>query len=169
MSYILEALRKSERERSLGKVPTLSTTTTIARSSRSMGWVAAILLFTIGLVVWGVWFYHSAPTTVVSSPAVPLSADRAESGVPAPIRNEQVHNDITGAGAAEPAPRIESVGNTVKLNVISWSADQGRRFAMINQKIFREGDDLAPGMSVRSIQTDKVILVDHGRELILKP
>lgn len=62
MSYILDALKKSERERSLGHVPTLSTVHSYPKSHASRRWswlvlVLSIMLVLIGVAIYGVMFW----------------------------------------------------------------------------------------------------------------
>lgn len=77
MSYILEALRKAERERSLGQVPTLEARGEAEKSPRARGWLwllAAALL--VNAAVLAAWLLNrpavsDAPTvSVVEPPAV---------------------------------------------------------------------------------------------------
>jgi len=158
MSYILEALRKSERERSLGKVPTLNAATQVAKPRSYVGWWLALLLAICIFSGWWLWYGRmGAAGPVAASPMT---------GVPAPTaatRNQTVASD--SAEVVEPGQH----GSAIVLNVISWSADPQRRFAMINQKIVREGEALSPGVTVKSIEADRVIISRQGQEMVLTP
>lgn len=83
MSYILEALRKAERERSLGQVPTLEARGESESPLRARGWLwvlAAALL--VNAVVLAVWLLNrptafDAPTIVMSESPVESPAEPA--------------------------------------------------------------------------------------------
>lgn len=166
MSYILEALRKSERERNLGKVPTLAATTEVARPrSQAHWWLLLAMCVVAGVLGW-MW----SQNRIVAEPAVdtrrppdvPASTSTATVAAPEAGRNEP---SITAAGAG--AQTLDPA--QITLNVISWSEDSNRRFAMINQKIYREGDSIAAGSTISSIEPDKVVVVSHGRKVVLHP
>ena len=54
-------------------------------------------------------------------------------------------------------------GSELKINAIAYSRDRKRRFAVINLKNVREGDQLE-GLSVVAIQEDGVVFEKGGRK-----
>ena len=164
MSYILEALRKSERERNLGKVPTLSATTEVAASRSRLHWWVVLATIVIAAAIGWAWtgggIFSPRRLDAVTTPQV------SESGRPSTSADD-THSGTasmgSSAGSTAPAPA------DITLNVISWSQDPARRFAMINQKIYREGDSPSPGVTIKAIESDKVVVTAHGRELVLHP
>jgi len=123
MSYILDALRKSERERSLGAVPDLDTVQQerpVMHASRWPWAVGVLLLFNVAI---GIMFFMKEPATVVIAessepaeavpvvpvvPELPAGVEKA----PAPVAKPQqaqplVSNDSllpSNVNEAEPPP-----------------------------------------------------------------
>lgn len=82
MSYILDALKKADRERSLAKVPTLTTVQLPIHvgGRRAVLWTTALVLTGAGL---GAWFLWPSPPQV---PAARVEAD-ARTEPPAPVES----------------------------------------------------------------------------------
>lgn len=103
MSYILEALKKSEQERQIGQVPDLSVvqeapTRTAPRWPR---WLLAALLLNVALLAilaWWVWDARMS-ANVASVPPVPADTKSAQ---PAP--DTAFESDTTGADVVAAAP-----------------------------------------------------------------
>ncbi|MCZ7598279.1 MAG: general secretion pathway protein GspB [Gammaproteobacteria bacterium] len=55
------------------------------------------------------------------------------------------------------------------ISVISWSADPGRRFAMINGAIYREGDHLPEGPRIVAIESGRVVLTMLSETFFIVP
>ena len=166
MSYILEALRKSERERSLGKVPTLQATTQSAARRTPVWWLLPLVLLAAA-AAWWFWQDRMAASDDRAAihrilPSESSSQHRQTEGVVEAAPREQANVSGGSSATNQPLPKIT-------LNVISWSEDPARRFAMINQKIVREGEALSDSINIRLIRPDQVIVLANGRELILNP
>lgn len=105
MSYILEALKKSEQERHIGHVPDLTVTQEPAPAARSARWpwllVAALLLnaVIVGLVVWKPW---QAPTPVATTDGPPPPV--AEASPPLPTGRVATEAAVEGPAPAAPPP-----------------------------------------------------------------
>jgi general secretion pathway protein B len=107
MSYILEALKKAERERDVGRIPTVTTAhVPISGAGRRLGlWVVVgALLFGGGLAIWLL-----RPSSGVVSPAAPdFRADTRVSPPPSRVDPEQMSGPVrTGnetPGEAAPLP-----------------------------------------------------------------
>lgn len=123
MSYILEALRKAERERSIGQVPTLDTHGESEGPGRSRGWlwiVAAALL--VNAAVLAAWLLTRAPETAEVVTALPAESPPEatfEPAIPPPaiadylpppttvIETPVGESTVISAAPAETAPRAE--------------------------------------------------------------
>ena len=55
------------------------------------------------------------------------------------------------------------------VNVLSYSSDTSQSFAMINGKLFRQGEFVRPGLRVEEIRVDAVVLNLRGRQIVRKP
>ena len=139
MSTILEALKKSERERKLNDIPTLSDMPSIEEPS-PFKWV----LLTVGSLL----LVSILAAFIVK---VMMPSQSASVG-PVPV-------------AMSPE---ESVARAT-LSVLSFSDNPAQRFAIINDKLVREGDFLATGMKVDEILADRVIMIINGDRLSLTP
>ena len=64
-------------------------------------------------------------------------------------------------------PAVRSEIGDLALNMLVYSARPEARFALINLKRFEEGDELQPGLRVREIRRDGVVLSHRGRDLLL--
>ncbi|HAU67910.1 MAG: general secretion pathway protein GspB [Arenicella sp.] len=138
MSTILEALKKSERERKLSDIPTLSDMPAIEEPS-PFKW--------IGLTIVGLFAVSLLAAFIVMTLT---SADTS-----------------TVAGAK--VVSVQESAATASLSVLSYSENPEQRFAIINDKLVREGDFLATGIKIEQILTDRVTLIVKGDRMSLKP
>lgn len=147
MSTILDALKKSEQERKLNDIPTLSDMPAPQETSRWPMIVIAVFLFLL-LVLVGVLLSKWVASN--GSPEVSVITNND-----ALIENQQ--GDILLAD------------NTTVVSVVSFSEDAAQRFAIINGSLFRENDYVQAGLKVESILEDSVVLIERGKRINLKP
>jgi len=78
MSFLLDALRKSERQRRLGDVPSIHSTTELESRVTGKPWqkaVMVLLLLALGLVGWYGWRWYAPPEqAIVAQPSRPLES-----------------------------------------------------------------------------------------------
>ncbi len=139
MSTILEALKKSERERKLSDIPTLSDMQPLEEPS-PFKWIGLTLL-SLAIV--------SVLAAVIVLTFMPR--DTGLQGLPGEI--------------ASPADSVAQA----TLSVLSYSEKPSQRFAIINEKLVREGDFLSTGIKVEEIKPDRVILNVRGDRMSLQP
>lgn len=209
MSYILDALRKSDRERSLGSIRKLETPerTVGAPVSIAVVVLVTVLLMLVMMLAAGGWFYRDAlqallvadsprpgfesrspltlgqpesdmvvDSTVVLDPEpVPEPTLRPETrlepapeaaGVQAPVG--EVRQDEPVDRARLPAGVLASLP-PLKISVLSYSEQDERRFAMIDERIYREGDPLPGGLRVERILRDRILLSGPSGRFHIKP
>jgi len=65
-------------------------------------------------------------------------------------------------------PRADGSGQ-MRLEVIVYSEERGRRLAFINGRKYVEGDVLLDGARVQEIQPNAVVIIDDGRRVVLRP
>jgi general secretion pathway protein B len=136
MSYILDALRKSERERSLGAVPDLETVQQerpIMHASRWPWLVGVLLLFNVAIVI---AFFLKEPATVVVAesgetektesavsvvPAGSPEGAMAPAGVPEPARAAGIaaNESLLPGNVKEPEPPPTSLAKVETLDIQS--------------------------------------------------
>ncbi len=178
MSYILDALNKSEQERKANQTPDLSTihrapVPSGSRDANSHRWFFAIIAIIIVNAA-GYWFWltqsgQQNATAIANSPAVPASTpprqfkspdvqppDEAAASVP--ITNH------TSAALAAPVritdlPReVQSRIPALRFSSHLFSEDAEFRMVNINGQMIREGNIVADGIRLLSITEDGVIL-----------
>lgn len=149
MSTILDALKKSEQERKLSDIPTLSEMPAPYEPSR---WplIVGTLVTLLFLVVLSFFLYR----WMIATPA----HDKTKVSEAIPVTNESI---------AE--AKVNNVDNDIVVNVVSFSAEVDQRFAMINGKLYREGDFVEAGLRVEEILEDSVVLNRRGRRITRKP
>ena len=98
MSYILDALKKSEKERQRGALPDMLTVQDIVaeRPAKRLPWVyllAAALLLNAGVLVWWLGFSHTDKTNVAQTSKAgnisPLSLNESAQAVPGRVKPSQ--------------------------------------------------------------------------------
>jgi len=150
MSTILEALKKSEKERKLNNLPTLSDMPPPQeRSSISVLLLATIcVLLLLIIAVLGLQWWTSQNRT--ADEAVTPRVERVEPVTVAQPEEMQDTNDMV-------------------VNVVSYSDDSAQSFAMIDGKMVRENDFVRAGLQVEKIEQNAVILNMRGKRIRRTP
>ncbi len=207
MSYILDALKKSERERSLGHVPTLNTvhsypTSSINRRGLWLALALLIILALIGVTIYGVMFWGhgealrsadrraDTSTSAVSRPVDPQKPIANPVADPRPTATKTKSVEAKGAEPVRRSttlpvatartpkryPTINDLDGDVRqslsdivVNVVSYSEQPSRRFVMINQNIYRQGQSVNGRLTVVEIKPEGAILSFQGREFLAMP
>jgi general secretion pathway protein B len=181
MSIILEALRKSERERRLGQIPTLDSGTPVSGSRRGFLLHVGVPTLLAVLLAGGAYRWLSdRPAAIVAVPpsasvspepvvvkAQPWSEPGRPAAPPAPVP-ERERTQEASAGQELPAA-LRATLPALTLNALSWAEDARRRFVMINQAIAREGQSLPGGITLREITREGAVLEYQGRRFVLRP
>lgn len=197
MSYILEALKKSERERQRGNIASLHTPSQVVLNRRSLWMGMLIGAMALTALAGGGWVVHrqlmrSSPGEPVGSPApLPEPKDlsqgvsRESSRSPAPAA---AASDSPGAATVEPvslqepSKAVRDVNSIeeldpadrerirrLSLNVVSYSEVPARRFVMINQRIAHEDESVGDGVVVERIVPGGVLLRVGGYRIMIRP
>lgn len=149
MSTILDALKKSEQERKLNKLPTLSDLPVPEERSR---WPALIiitlLLSLLMLVAWLGFKWLPDRLAAVDEMSNKAVVDK--------------HSNEKDSGATSNSAEIV-------VNVVSYSERAEQRFVMINGKLYRQGEFIRAGLMVESIKPDSVVLIQRGRRIERRP
>jgi len=212
MSYILEALKKSQHERELGKVPTVEThqLATEARHGVPMRWVyTAVAMATIAVLValYGVYERRAAGPLEASGDALPRfsemrappqpqpsTAALARPGSPgpapavvqlsaSPLPLESLGANVAASPGSAPVPspdlaavpsrgpetdsapllselpvRFQESVPDMTLDVHVYVEKPAKRFVLINERRYRQGEHTAEGAIVQAIVPDGVVL-----------
>lgn len=185
MSYILEALRKAERERTLGQAPDLNAVAITPLPRRSIWpWLAGIAVAVNAaalVVVLGLrWRTEHPPKSALAAPKAvqaepaPRPAPLPQSdpkplttaGPPAHVRNSDKPRQTPVASApllqSLPAEFRRSLPE-LNLDVHVYNQKPAKRFVMINSRRYREGDSLREGPLLETITLDGAVLSHRGR------
>lgn len=155
MSTILDALKKSEQERKLNNIPTLSDLPTPDEGTRfSRGWVLAllVLLLLTGLLTL-LWMGNPWLSTKEGS----LLPGKKPGSAEIVLDNQTL----------QPASSQQQDG--IVVNVVSYSAQAEQRFVIINGQLAREGEFAGAGLKVIEIKPESVILNHRGQRLEKRP
>jgi general secretion pathway protein B len=188
MSYILDALRRSQAERERGQVPGLDAQLAPAEAPSPARRAGAALWLGIGLGVGGlaalvIWWQRPVPPVVVATPqaapAAPAPAPLPRvvsvppvvvAPAPAPVARQPP--------APAPAPAV-AVPRTLTLAELTpeqrrelpplvmggsiWSENPQSRFVIVNGQVVREGESAGAGVTVERIAQKAVLF--RWREL----
>lgn len=147
MSTILEALKKSEQERRLNQVPTLSDMPTPREAAKWPLVVLAILVLVLAIILMVLIVKWWSPVAT-------------EEGTPIKISNESLGLEQTESPTS---------AEKIVVNVVSYSDTPGQSFTMINGQLYREGEFVRAGLKVEKIESNRVILNLRGQRIIRTP
>ncbi len=191
MSYILDALKKSDQQRNIGVPPTLqfaqATMPTPKRPSSFYYGLLAIMLLVAGVAIgllrpWQaeqipavtepiaqrsptVIPQQAAPPTVPASPEVVGNTAQVIAAAPA-----QQKPDSSTAKSQEQQPisfdelpvQIQREIPDMAIQLHAYSSKPDERLAYINSKKLREGDSVMPGLMLEQITPDGMIFSYKG-------
>ena len=161
MSTILDALKKSEQERKLNQLPTLSDMSAPHEPAR-WPWVLLIvatllLIVLLGLVIKLLWFSPQQGQTGTLT----LSDTQ---------RVETQNADVDGSGVRNIKESVvDSSVKSIVVSVVSYSESPSKRFIMIDGKLLRENEFIKAGLKVEEIRQDDVILNFRGKQIVRRP
>ncbi|MDZ7842562.1 MAG: general secretion pathway protein GspB [Gammaproteobacteria bacterium] len=189
MSYILDALRKSEQEREGSAVPILRapprTITGYRRLPPAVS-AGAALIIAASAVAWLIApeLLHSIGSAPTSQAPPDQSPETAGPRVATPVVEQgsrspssdtaAVQEGIPRSGAETGTPAAADSGvhprvADLSLTVVSYSDSPQRRFVMIDQRIVRESEPVTEGVVVKRILPNGVILGVGEEEVLLEP
>lgn len=182
MSYLLEALRKSDRERRQGEEPALASIHLQRRFGgrrRQWRWLGGAVAAVLAVAVVGAWWGHehgiilptltlvSQPAPAPESPAEPRSAAAAMPDRTAPVASAsgQQQPTATQVPAAATLPALwdlpASVRNHIpalKFSLHAYSDDPPKRSMVVNDRVVHEGDRIAENLTLVRITADGAVL-----------
>jgi general secretion pathway protein B len=191
MSYILDALKKSDQQRNLGTLPTLQFAQATMPAPRRpslfyYGLLAVVLLVTgvaIGLLrPWQAEQLpaeagpvapgspltippQAAPTTMTASPGVPANTAHEIAAVPVqqkPDYPAAKRQEQQALTLEELPAQIQREIPEITVQLHAYSSKPGERLAYINSKKLREGDPVIPGLVLEQITPDGMIFSYKG-------
>lgn len=178
MSYILEALRKAEQERGLGRAPDLTTIHAVPAEKRRRVWlwllVPALLVNAALLAVVAElpWRSEQAARQPPASPAPAAPGASAPEPIATPAATPETASILPRPDAATrgPAPLLHSLPAhfqrsvpDLSLDVHVYSEGAAKRFVLVNSRRYREGERLQEGPLLEAITLDGIVLSHDGK------
>ena len=165
MSTILDALRKSEQERKLNKLPTLVDMAAPREPSRWPIYIGLVLVLLASALVLLAYSVRNAKPEAVRSLVGTSNVVAQE------FQAERADSMRSRGGAQRPLPSDPSAfkDGSLRINVVSYSDDPSLRFAMVNGKLMREGEFAEPGVMIEKIQLNSVLFNARGKAIVLSP
>ncbi len=169
MSFILEALKKSESERNRGRVKTLALSHFEPGRRPIAPYVATAVVAAVVFAGFGWWISRQTTTVGFGSVATKSVAEPPPQVLRpmAPDRSRSVSMPSVNRTQAAIAPAITPP--RVSLDALSYSDDPSRRFVMINQKIYHEGQWTEDGLRVQAVTRTGAVLAFQGQEFVVTP
>lgn len=170
MSYILDALKKSERERHASLPPSAGASPSAgALAAPPWQWLAigALVTVTTFVLVWLLW-----PSSPTEPPGAPASAENAVRDLAGQVRA----TPATRAGAPATArlpesseiPFLRGLPDELRrslpemtVNIHVYAPDEKARLLYINNKEYKRGEFIS-GVLIEDIAPDGVLMNYHG-------
>jgi general secretion pathway protein B len=180
MSFILDALRKSETQRQREAAPSLSHApiATIRRETPVWTWLIIVLL-ALALAAFSLAWWRGRPLPLpaevpdvrtqamqeaLRAPQMPAAGPEATDSARAPAvtatQTPRPIRDLAALDPALPAYRLEFVAFK--------PADPADSSAWINGRLYRIGERVANGPEIIEIRADSVILAHLGERFLLR-
>ncbi|MDB5934563.1 MAG: hypothetical protein JWQ01_1907 [Massilia sp.] len=192
MSYILEALKKSQAERQLGSAPTISAVPVGAAplaaraASRRPAWIAlsaVALAVVLALLAWRAMAPAPKPVppvVVVPAPAVvavapPLAVVPPSTPPPKPVAKPAPVKAVAAPAAAPPAadderlPLLREMPEAIQRTVpplvfggYMYSKNPADRLLLIDKALRHEGEEVAPGLVLEKLLPKAAVMNFNG-------
>jgi hypothetical protein len=181
MSFILDALKRSERARRVlgaSEAPPAVDPPPPARRGWALGAVLLLLLANAALLGWWLLRSDPAPTAAVAPAAGEVrslareagdtgTAAAVDPGTVAPSRAEYAASSASATPLAEVEPALRMRLETLHVDVHGWADDPAQRFVIINLKRRVAGDALEGGATLVEIVVDGAVVELDGRRVLL--
>jgi general secretion pathway protein B len=173
MSYILDALNKSEAERTRGVRPTLGMLHHPTPRSRAGLWIIAAALV-VNACIGALWLTlrdrtETPSSTAVSAPPQPVAAVVPQNGPSIASRSSDAAVPPPITPTTRPA-RNEPIADlsNITFSTHVYSDDPAMRAVTMHGKRFVEGDMIGSGIRLAEITETGVVLEANGRRIPLE-
>jgi general secretion pathway protein B len=185
MSYILDALRKSEQERQKASEQAISLPYPITPKRERDSRLIPSMLFIIGIfiafAIWQMWpgakeirtpITPPVPSVSIALPTKTVIPDARAMSSPKPVKhkesstqNDNRKNETLSASVSESHTKTNSdpLAGLPALEISGFIHDaQSGNLALINNTLMHDGDEVSPGLRVEKIRDDSVIFSYKG-------
>lgn len=172
MSFIHEALKRSDRARRVlgaSRLEPADATLVAPRRTRWLPWIIVLLLLNLGLLGWFVW-QAFAPQSVPETPlhqggevrSLEREAGTPDTADPRLVAPGQATDGMPPALEALPAA-LRTRLPPLHLDAHAWSEDPAQRFVIIGLKRRVVGDRLDGGVTLVEITQDGAVIEFEGQ------
>jgi general secretion pathway protein B len=187
MSYILDALRKSETERTQDATPNLLTAQHMRGRPRTALLLTLIAVLAVNAAVIGAWLWrpgaHSAapaaqhpvrqgPAPVHAEPLAPAQAVVTLPPEARPERAAAPNDRVEPSDAVEPSDVVvpaedADAGTAIEVSSHVYSTDPHARAITIAGRRYQEGDSIKAGVRLVEITETGIVVEDHGQRRVV--
>ncbi len=179
MSYILDALKKSERERTLVRgVGFGDAGRRLSKNANGLLWGLAVLLLSVTVVVAGVLVFRAstlAPASVTASTTATVARDVSEKNAdlplealaPRPTAVPLVPAVGEATWLAAMPPEFQRALPEMTVNIHVYAPEQTQCILYINNHQYHRGEQVQGGVVVEQIVADGVVLQFRGQRFKL--
>jgi len=190
MSYILDALNKSEQEREKGRTPNLKTVHETRPSKKSLPWSLIFVTLTLAAVSLMAWYFYSGltvpdahATKVTNLSAPSAQSPAADSPIPKAVPEPQspvkqmpapsftAGESVSGMGLVRTRIAFHELPEAVQIALPDlvfsshiYAEDASLRMVNINSSSFKEGEAVSSGLLIAAITEDGVAFQFQGYE-----
>lgn len=178
MSYILDALKKSDQDRQRGKGPTLQTihrpVVNAQKSKTPLIFIISIVL--IALLATGVWWYKHQPVKVLQALPAPNLNQKALVAEQQPVtkleavepladqdREKPLGSSLTVLRFQDLPANLRAAIPGLSFSFHVYSDNPARRTIIINGRRFSEGQWVEPELFLQEISAQGVVMVWQQR------
>jgi hypothetical protein len=173
MSYILDALKKSERERTLVRgVRFVDAGLRLPRSADGVWWLIGVGSVIVAAVVAGSVYWARAGAGSGSAVGSPIADTAERAGLKAADQSSPspallITPDRELSWASTLAPEFQSSLPPMAVNIHVYTPDESQRILYINNRQYRRGGEIPGGVVVEEIVPDGVVLRFRGQRFKL--
>lgn len=173
MSYILDALKKSEAERNRGSLPTLLTIPSAGLFKSNAAIWALLGALIINAALFATWLYWPTQpdlpqqTASIAAAAAPAPTPRADAPTPsiaAPVLETRAAADIQDGARSS---TLEPPAAQFAFSTHVYADDPTLRAVTLNGRRFVEGDTISAGVQLKQITETGVVLDIDGRSVAM--
>ena len=165
MSYILDALKKSDQERQQNNGPSLQTVHRphlVNKQARNKTIIILLLLIVLAVIAAAGWFFYASPVLQQPSVSKPMTQPIAQPEPVQAVAPQLTPADYIVEFSELPDP-VQKAIPALTFSFHVYSDNPARRTIIINKRRVREGDNISAGLLLEAITEQGVVLQWQGQ------